>query len=181
MTLPALPPKGSTDWYDYAQALDTAVRNGTAAGSSSALFARKTADTSSTSNADTDDPHLTVAAKANTTYIVEGFLRYEAATTGDFKVRLLGPGDATRQIVYMGAALAATGTTTTVNVAVDAFARTLGGAGAGNDMAVIVHGNISVVTAGPVRLSWAQGTTDPTPTVLYAGSWLRLTPVGENP
>lgn len=156
---------------------DTLAIAASGGGTDSSLFARKTADTSRLDNNDADDPQLTLSAAANTTYLVNGFLRYEAATTGDLKVRVLGPGDATAQVMYMGPQLAATGTTGSVNMAVDQFSRTLGGAGAGNDMGVILHGTISVVTAGAVRISWAQGATDVVPTILFAGSWLRLTPV----
>jgi len=155
--------------------------------------ARKTADTqrSATTTA-AADPHLTFEVEANAAYVWEGFLKYDAATGGDFLVDFSVPTNALGEwgahgpgIVVIGAddsplalqtdTVQSTGYMVRVEVNDVTQSRTYGGLGAGTGITVLIAGTLRVgSTAGTFSLDWAQGTSNATATTLFTDSWLKL-------
>jgi len=123
-----------------------------------------------------DDPELTLPVAASTVYMFESLLIYDAGG-GLISLGLSTPAGATTQFTPEGLDTAVTTTTT------GAQRRAIGGAGIGSGGAGVLtaadpRAVITVSgTAGNVALNWAQNTSNVTPTILKAGSWIRLTPI----
>lgn len=139
----------------------------------------KTADESVTSSTTLQsDDVLLLPVTAGTSYAFEGFLYATGPSAGDFKLAFTFPTGATfvAFVHHIGA-----------NGAVDSFKSgtnpltTSGGSlslATGAADGVAIKGGIIVAgTAGNVQLQWAQDASSATPTIVKAGSWLRLTKV----
>jgi len=154
--------------------------------------ARKTADTSraATTTATADD-HLTFTVEADAVYVWNGWLKYEAATAGDFVVDFTAPSGALGEWTGHGAGItpvSANSTPTLQNNTQDTSGymlrvesndvmqfRTFGGLGAGIALSVLIFGTLRVgATAGTFSLDWCQGTSSATATILYTDSWITL-------
>lgn len=143
------------------------------------IIVYKTANTArSSTTARTADPHLSVSLPANSTWVMNGYLKYGAATAGDFAMGFDAPGD----IALMSWAFhmpdpSATSEPTTVRVIETntTGARVFGGITTPIPIAGTIVGAFEAgPTGGTVAISWAQGTSDAAATTLYQGSWLRF-------
>lgn len=145
--------------------------------------ARKTSDTSRTSNATpSDDPHLTFTVTAGAVYTVEGWIKYSAIETADITLDWTIPSGALGEWTGHGNGLAITAADTagylqrTEANDVDQ-ARNYGGVG-GSNFTVLIAGTLRVgSTGGTYAMQWSQGTSNATATTVYTDSWLRLTRV----
>ena len=144
------------------------------------VFARKTADTSraSTTTA-TADPHLSVAMQANATYVIDGFIIYNAGTTGDMGMQFGVPAGATGDWNAVGwgrgagASVGTDGFTVRLNDNSITQNRTYGGDT--TDITAHVKGIvITAGTAGNLTVDWAQAASDATATIFRTNSWLRI-------
>lgn len=158
----------------------TSVGDLSVGGVGKVLFARKTSDQAKSTDATlANDSELVVTVVASATYVFDGFLVYDGATTGDIQVKLVPPASATLVWVPNGPPSSASGTATTLKVpkegtAADTFGAV--GTGAGNILVMAPRGILRTgASAGTLQLQWAQGTSDATATTLYADSWLRAT------
>lgn len=157
--------------------------------------ARKTADTSRNSTTtQTPDPHLTFEVEANAVYVWDGWIKYEASTTGDFIIDFSAPTGSLGEwgahgpgIVVIGAddsplglqtdTAQSTGYMLRVETNDVTQFRTYGGLGA-QQLTVLIAGTLRVgSTAGTFSLDWAQGTSDASNTTVYTDSWLKMTRV----
>lgn len=138
--------------------------------------------TDKTANANTtlsDDPQLSIAVLAATTYLFEALLIWSSGTTPDAKFGLTVPAGCTWQLAPFGIPAAGTATAGSLETAIfTASGIPLGGVAAGTKTAALVTGVVFVAgTAGSVTVSWAQNSSNASNTVLYTGSWLQLTRV----
>ncbi|MFI6819275.1 hypothetical protein ACIBG7_43290 [Nonomuraea sp. NPDC050328] len=126
-----------------------------------------------------NDDHLFVEVEAGTDYWLQAYLIYEGAGEpgGDFKVGWLAPSGTT--LDWMSDSFASTATAT--SGAVSRTYQTLtslpapGTQGAGVGLVCMPRGVLRIGgTAGTLRLRWAQNISSATPTILRAGSMLRL-------
>lgn len=141
----------------------------------------KTAATTRSNTATlTDDPDLAFASVAIGTYLIDGFIPYDATTTEDFVFGFDVPTGST--IVWStdgptgGASSAGA---TQVNRAMSTSTTggpNNGGVGAGssNGLVALPKGLLTITTAGPVALKWAQNVAAATNCTVEAGAWLRL-------
>lgn len=142
--------------------------------------AMKTTDLSVTSNATlASDTQLQVPVAANATYLAEAFLDYSSATAADAQFSLSVPASATWKVAPFGLLAAVAATSGSLETA----PATSGGIVLGAN-AVGVHVSARPVgwvktagTAGNVTVQWAQSVSTASVTVLYTGSWIRLTRV----
>lgn len=150
---------------------------------SQAPAVRKAADTSKTSDAtmavDTD---MTMILALQTNYALTGLIIFDASQTGDFKMSLAVPTNATIQWTGVGPASSHTSTvgisSVTTQQCTSGFVQAWGGAAAGTPVAVPITGIVkSADVFGNLTMSWAQNTADATPTILKNGSWLKLEPI----
>lgn len=133
--------------------------------------------TSSTALASSD---IAVALEANTTYVLDGFIAYNAGATGDFKIALNGPTGATGSWAAMGLATSTTASVGSINgVRLDAFTDTqvlsLGGSDSlGSALYALLRGVITTgATSGSLVLRYAQNTSNGTASILKNQSWIR--------
>jgi len=123
-----------------------------------------------------DDPELQLAVAANTSYMVESLMIYDAGL-GLISLGLTIPAGATSSFTPEGLDVAVTASTT------GAQRRAIGGAGIGSGGAGVAtaadpRAIVTVgATPGTVAINWAQNTSNATATILKAGSWLKLTPI----
>jgi hypothetical protein len=144
------------------------------------LTAYKAGDTSRASTtASNPDPDLTFAVEANATYLVDGYLIYGADPAVDIKLGFTGPASAIFDWNYAGQDGTQTGTSSPVitdSQSLGSFAYILGGVtNNAKKMQAKLSGTLRVSsTAGTFALVWAQQSSNATPTIVYAGSSLRL-------
>lgn len=146
------------------------------AGVGRTITARKTADTSrSSANTGatlTDDPHLVAdSLPANSVWIVDMSIAWNAHTTPDFKCDFSVPAGAS-----FSRWRAVTNGTASVWTSHQVLNSTvLFQAGSGTDAVLLISGLLIVGgTAGNFRFRWAQNTSDANNTTVYSTSWLRL-------
>lgn len=140
----------------------------------------KTADESVTSSTTMqDDNHLFVTVAAGADYWVQVYLTYEGDLAGDLKVGWSGPSGAT--LDWMSDSLSSAVTDTNcrgiVSRSLQAISSTPapGALGAGILAVAVPRGILRVgVNAGTLQLRWAQLASSATPTIVKAGSLLRL-------
>jgi hypothetical protein len=140
----------------------------------------KTTDLSVTSNATlASDAQLTVPVAANATYQLDMFLDYSSATAADAQVSLSVPASATWKIAPYAMTSATAATSGSLETAPAASGGvTLGGDGVGTHVSAVPCGWVKTAgTAGNVVVQWAQLVSTASATVLYTGSWIRLTRV----
>lgn len=174
------------EWRNPAGATVASINqngNFTTVGVGGIVFARKSADTARSSTVTaTPDPHLSVAVQANATYMIEGYIIYNANTTGDFGMQFGTPAGATgnwNAIAWGRGATASIGTdgfTVRTNDNTINQNRTYGGDT--TDITAHVRGLvITSGTAGNVTVDWAQAASDPGATTLRTNSHIMLTRV----
>lgn len=136
----------------------------------------KTIDESVTSSTTLqNDDDLFLPLEANKVYDLEGLLNFTGVVAADAKFAFTFP---TGTSVYVGGLTIDTAGALIPwyqhNVA-SGTALTIGVAGATSHRPTTVHGTIVVgSTAGTFQSQWAQNVSDPTATVLRAGSKLRI-------
>lgn len=140
------------------------------------LVAVKTSDQSATSNtALFGDSALFVACAANATYRVHANILYEGGTlnASDLKWQWSFPSGATWTFHYLGVTPGGLTTVGLVGSGATTFAS--GSVGAGNYRAVEFVGTlVTSSTAANLAFNWAQNTSNGTPTIVHALSFLEL-------
>lgn len=140
------------------------------------VTAYKAADESRTSTVTlTDDLHLTIPVATSAVYAIEAFLLVEGDPAADIALTFAGPASSTGGWAPVAATLSTSDGTGSLRLTKFSFgtSSTMGITAAG--LVVLPHGAlITAGTAGTLKLQWAQAVTSATPTVLRAGSWLRL-------
>lgn len=140
------------------------------------LVASKTVDESVANNTLQDDDHLAIAVVAGGWYAVDAYLDIEGDPAADFTMGWSVPAGAVMSWTEGGVSAGNTNNIGSVKLQRNdgATASGVGIIAAGS--AVCPRGVLRVAaTAGTLRFRWAQTTTNAIPTVLKAGSWLRLT------
>jgi hypothetical protein len=143
------------------------------------LSARKTADTTITSNTTPSaDPHLTVAVVANAVYEIEGVLfATSASTTPDITLSINGPTSSAGWWSTVAATFGSTADPDTVRVVASAIGsiRAYGIPVGGSVFGMPIFGMVETAgTAGDVSVQWSQNTSSATGTTLKIYSWIRL-------
>jgi hypothetical protein len=126
------------------------------------------------------DSQLSLPVEASTTYALEMYLDYSSATTPDAKVSLSVPASATWSVAPNGLLTSVAATSGSIETAsvTTAGSLTFGGNGAGTHVSANPVGWVKTAgTAGNVVVQWAQNTANASNTVLYTGSWIKLTRV----
>lgn len=141
----------------------------------------KPANTSRASNTTlADDPDLTLPLAATGSYLWEAFIAYSvnvAAGGADIKATFTVPVGATLVASQFGTATTTTPTSYDVTVGPGSWPRAMAGNGTVG-MAFQPKGSITMGgNAGAVTLQWAQNTSNATPLLVLAGSWMKLTRV----
>lgn len=143
------------------------------------LIAFKSADTARNSTTVRSiDPDLAVTLPANTTWIMDGYVKYSASTVADIAIGFNAPGDiASLSWSYVMPEPAATSEVSTVRTieTSNTGARSYGGAGSTTALAGSIQGTFAMgPSSGTVGISWAQAVSDPVNTTIYQNSWLRF-------
>jgi len=140
-----------------------------------------TSQSKSSSTTMTDVTGLSVALAANSTYIWDGYIAFNAGATGDFRCAFAVPASTTGHWALWGLSTGSTGGVGTLNGSrIDGYgdANFLAAGGsdaAGGVMACRPAGYIATAgTAGTFQMRYAQNTSNATALVIVAGSWLRL-------
>jgi hypothetical protein len=153
--------------------------------------ARKTSDTQrSATTTQTLDPHLQFTAEANSVYVFEGWVAYDADNAADIIIAWSTPsGTLGTWIGYGPGTTVISGTAgggtqqnsvstwgyTLRNEYTNITApRTFGGLGVGNPESVLLMGTLRFPsTGGTWGLSWSQAVSSATSTTIYTDSWLK--------
>jgi lysophospholipase L1-like esterase len=116
----------------------------------------------------TADPDLQMPISANQTIKLRALIDYSASTTGNIQYTITGPATPT-DVQITRRAIAPGGTMTgDVTLAFGSAVTVAGGTGSGTiEVSAIIRNGAN---AGSVGLSWAQGTSDTTATIVKAGS-----------
>lgn len=167
----------------------TVAGNLTVTGNNGFLTARKTTDTSRTSTTTlANDPQLTFSVAANSTYLIDGFIKYSGP--GDVQLAWALPSGALGEWSGFGNGTSVVSGTAGGGTQQDAstswgytmrtestdisLGRTYGGITT-TPFAVHIRGTLRVgATAGTFALQWAQGGSNATASVVYTDSHLRL-------
>lgn len=121
-----------------------------------------------------NDTHLLLNVVANATYIVQGFIQYNAATAADFKWNWTFPAGATFSYYFPGPGTAATAPETAPLMTSTSTATGARG-GTGGSIGVPVMGVLSIAaTAGTFRFQFAQNAATAGDLTVYAGSFIQL-------
>jgi hypothetical protein len=122
-----------------------------------------------------NDNELFVSVDANASYIFACYLNYEGGTTGSGDLKWLWALPAGATMRYAAPHINASSTTildTTYTEAITVISRTNT---AGTLLGVTMEGVlVTSSTAGTMQLTWAENTSDSTPTIIHAGSSLAL-------
>ena len=157
------------------------------------VFARKTADTSrQATTTTTADPHLQFEVEANATYVMDGWIKYDASTAADFALDFSAPTSSAGEWVGIGTGhspvissstgpglitdtVSARGYMIRTNSNDVTAALTYGGLGVGNSLTILINATLRTAsTAGTWSLDWAQNVSDATNTTVFTDSWLRM-------
>lgn len=154
-----------------------AASDGIGALITSTLAADTTPKNASTVFADTG---LAVALEAGGIYDVNGFLIYSAATASDLKLGWTGLTSPTFHWTAGGLTSGAAAASASINLGYDAYtdSQIVGGVGAGTKVVACPRGTLTVGVAGTLKLQYAQGTSDASDALLYAGSNLVFRRIG---
>lgn len=152
----------------------------TLSGVGQSRVALKSADTSRSNTVTaTDDPHLTLSVVANATYVLDGWLKYFADPTPDFKMTFSTPTGTLGEWHALGAGSNTAGQTT-VGYSIRTEAndvnqeRNYYGTSDSN-VGLQLKGTFRVAgTAGSIAVQWAQGSSSATATTVFTDSWIRL-------
>lgn len=119
---------------------------------------------------------LAVTLDASSVWLVEAMAVYTGVTTGDLKLGWTAPAGATLTWVPGGITSAASGSTGSVSLGAKLVSETaiVGAVDAVTPLVAMLRGIVRIsTTAGDLGLDYAQGTSDPTATIMRADSWLR--------
>lgn len=159
------------------------TRINTSPRSSSSPAVRKATDSSKTSDTTlATESDMTMALAPATNYALTGMIIFDASQTGDIKLALNIAGTGST-IQWTGTGPASSHTSAvgvssvTTQQATSGFTLAWGGAGAGVPIVVPITGLVKTQDLSTLTLTWAQNTSDATPTILKNGSWLRLEPI----
>lgn len=147
------------------------------------VLCRATADTSRTSSTTLlNATGLAATLEANTAYLIDGYLAYDAGETGDLRAAFSIPAGASGHWSMLGIGTGTTGSigdTSAVRASALTTAIAVGGSAAFSSALVALPRGYVLLggTAGAVQLQFAQNTSSGTPTTIRAGSWLRFTKV----
>jgi hypothetical protein len=128
-------------------------------------------------------PGLAVSVEANSAYAFDGYIGYNAGATGDFKINLTVSSGATGDWGLAGLATGATangGTEGDVRMELrDGFGGTSlavsGYSNNGGRMFALPRSYVATGNSvGSVGVMFGQNTSNATPSVIKAGSWIRL-------
>lgn len=142
------------------------------------VFAIKSSDTSRANTAaQAPDPHLTLSLSANATYVITGVIIYGNSVTGDLNMGFDGPSSTAGWWSTQGPSVGETTTPVTVRTIASRWTagRVYGyvDEGAGDPSALPVYGILQTSSAITLRYLWSQSTSNATPTIVYAQSYLR--------
>ncbi len=146
------------------------------------LMGYAVADSTKTSNTTlADATGVVVALQANSTYILDGYIAYNAGATGDLKVAWTVPAGTTGHWGLYPIAVASTASVGDLDARrIDAYGDANIQAGGGSDsfggiMVALPRGYIVTSgTAGNFQLRFAQNTSSVTSTVIKIGTWIRV-------
>ncbi len=151
------------------------------------IVGRARADVSVTSSTTLTDADigLAVALEADSIYLWDAYLAYDAGATGDLKLAFTVPASTTGHWAALGIG---TGTTGSIG---DMSAIRAAGYGSGNTLSLGGSASFSGLlacravgfidtagTAGTLQLQFAQNTSNGTATILKGGSWIRVVKAG---
>lgn len=184
---------GALSWGDGAGLIDvnlarsgagtvTLTGNLSVTGINGTFHARKTADTSITSQTIPQaDPHLVVPVVANAIYEIDGIMFITSASqTPDVGIQMDGPAGSAGTWQTIAPPTAATTDDSTVRTIANSLGvtRTYGLQTASQVFGFPFNGMIETAgTAGNFTISWAQSTSSVTATTMKIYSWVRLTRV----
>lgn len=130
-----------------------------------------------------DDNDFVFELEANTIYTLESYLIYSGVIdggtgAGGLKLQFTGPTGATANWTNFGANTGSVAAVTQYNVVAEALS-------AGAPRSVPTNAAVTMTcqpkgvvvtagTAGDLTLRWAQNTSNATPTIMHAYSWMRL-------
>ncbi|MFJ9443254.1 hypothetical protein ACIRRH_15490 [Kitasatospora sp. NPDC101235] len=140
------------------------------------LHARKTSATQPVTSSTTLVPatDLALPVVAGATYEIDGWIIYDGQfNAGDLKIGWSVPAGSTGTWSINAPGTGGTLTYSPNTVAI-AATTTAGTYGAGGLVNAAVRGYITAGATGTLQLQFAQNSSNPTPTSVYAGSWLRL-------
>lgn len=144
------------------------------------LVARKVVDTARSNTATVaNDPELTFTLAANATYVMDGWIKYSADSSGDINIDWVGPSGVLGEWVGFATGLGSSAQTTngypirTETNDVEQ-ARAFAGLGSTVTLGLNIYGTIRTTNGGTYVMQWAQGASFATATTVYADSWLRL-------
>lgn len=126
------------------------------------------------------DATLVLSLLAATSYEITGVLFYDCSTAADFKHRFTFSSSPTLcSIVATALQSGTTNATNTVTLGqrVADTSYTVGGAGVGTIVSLPFQGVVTTNLATTLTIQYAQGTSDATDLVVYAGSVLRARPL----
>lgn len=134
-----------------------------------------------TSLADVAD--LLLVGSAGGKYALDAFLEYDSSTNADAKFGISAPTGTTGRIAEGSVTLTAGGTTGDFDFSTQALNTgiAVGGAGVGSKIACRMSGWVQFPDASDsgsimyVKVQFAQNTAEVSNTILYTGSWIRLT------
>lgn len=138
--------------------------------------AYKFADQANGTTALADDTHLTLPVAANSVYAIDLYLDATADATADIALAWATPAGATMSWAEGGISLGNSNNIGNLKMVPNAATDTSGIGILPTGTAAMPRGRlVTGATAGQLTLRWAQNATSGTPTVLRAGSWMRLT------
>ncbi|HEY6020341.1 MAG TPA: hypothetical protein VIY48_10670, partial [Candidatus Paceibacterota bacterium] len=143
--------------------------------------ARRTSDDGRTNNTIAADTQIVIPVVANAVYEIDGILFFTSASvTPDVAIQFDGPASSNGLWQSVAPPTSATTDDSTVRTVATPFAtsRTYGLQTASQIFGFPVSGMLETAgTAGNFTLSWAQSTTNATPTTIKTYSWIRLSRV----
>lgn len=141
-------------------------------------YVRKSADTTKNNTVTlTADTHLTLPVVSGGVYEVQAFLNYSATTVADILVGWTAPAGSVFDWTTDSLSVGTTGTTGQMLRARAALAgtSTLGGAAAAAKVIARPIGLLVAGADGNLAMTWAQATAEVSDSIIYAGSFLKLT------
>lgn len=153
------------------------VPAGSAVGSAPLVAVKPSSTTRNNTVVQAADPHLVIAAIPVGTYIFDGYLPYDATTTGDMKISVTAPAGSLGWNLNGPPVNTTNAGQASINRVVLSVSSTPapGGGGAGTPAAAMPVGTLVVSTTGTLTLLWAQNAQEVSDCILLAGAWIRLT------
>lgn len=123
----------------------------------------------------TDDPDLQFTVPGAGTYLFNGWLNYNGGAIGTSDLKLTIAYTGTTSFNVWGVHGISTAATNQLGAAGNAFGSSSAiGTSGGAAFTAYVSGSAFVLTAGTLKLQWAQNTSNATATTLRQGCWMQL-------